>query len=118
MEVSCLKRSADGKGGSTPPIAGILLGPTRLRTRERSMLLSPRCENPARLIQHYSAGSPRSDVDSEDWNNSSVPYRYDAPLAHYRCALLLNSHEPQGLPHTCENIDRQLIQTLIGQALP
>jgi hypothetical protein len=71
-EARSLKRFTNRESGGAPPVTRILLGPAGLGAGEVGVLFRARGKDRAAIVEDDGAGSARSNVDAEDWNNASL----------------------------------------------
>ena len=57
---------ADGQNTGAPPVAGILLGPPRMRNTKRLVILRNGRKQIPILIHNYGAGPAGSDIDAQE----------------------------------------------------
>jgi len=70
-ETGTLESPANCKCGSAPPVARVLLRPSRLRAGEIRVLFRARGKDRAMFAEDDSAGSAGSNIDTEDWDTAS-----------------------------------------------
>src|SRR5205807_722396 len=64
-QIGGVKRLADGESTGAPPVARILLGPARLRTKERLVLFRSGSDDPSSLVHDECPRSAGAYVDTE-----------------------------------------------------